>query len=73
VVDRRVAGAVVPPDAEGDVRWISSATFGQRLHQPACAVQREVGADGGVAARDVEADADDRHLARGTRRRRRSA
>ena len=63
MVHRRVVGAVLPPDAEADESSaISSASAAERARTfaPVAAElrEREVGADRGVAAGDVEADTD---------------
>ena len=63
MVDRRVVGAVLAADAErhdrpGSRRRSPVELVGE-VGRP---VQGEVGADRGVAAGDVEPDADDRHL-----------
>ena len=42
--------------------WISSASSREAAGEARRAVQRQIGANRGVAAGDVEADADDRHL-----------
>ena len=66
MIDRRVVGAILPPDAEahgaGDLVGEPVERRAAPPRRAAERVEREVGADRGVAAGDVEADADDGHL-----------
>ena len=62
MIDGSIVGAVLPANAEGDDVLDLVGDLRQPIDEAGRAVQRQVGANRGVAAGDVETDADHRHL-----------
>src|SRR6185295_1921258 len=62
MVDRRIVGSILPADPERDDVLDFVGDLVEPRGEIGRSVQGEIGADRGVSARDVEADADHRHL-----------